>query len=50
VSQIADAVPEKALLQADDDQSAIPIHMADMGTDNFEREFTLPLESTETVP
>jgi RNA polymerase-binding protein DksA len=29
------------------DQSAMPIHMADLGTDNFEQEFTLSLMETE---
>jgi len=43
VSQMADAVLEKTLMQASGDLSAMPIHMADIGTDNFEREFTLTL-------
>ena len=29
------------------DSSAMPIHMADLGTDNFEQEFTLSLMETE---
>ncbi len=43
VSQMADAVLEKTPMQATGDLSAMPIHMADVGTDNFEREFTLTL-------
>ena len=43
VSQMADAVLEKTLMQANGDLSSMPIHMADIGTDNFEREFTLTL-------
>ena len=48
VSQMADAVLEKTHMQANGDLSSMPIHMADIGTDNFEREFTLTLmESTD---
>ena len=43
VSQMAEAVLEKTLMQANGDSSTMPIHMADIGTDNFEREFTLTL-------
>jgi RNA polymerase-binding protein DksA len=43
VSQMTGAVLEKTLAQANGDLSAMPIHMADIGTDNFEREFTLTL-------
>ena len=43
VSQMADAVLAKTLMQANGDLSSMPIHMADIGTDNFEREFTLTL-------
>ena len=43
VSQMADAALEKTLMQASGDLSSMPIHMADIGTDNFEREFTLTL-------
>jgi RNA polymerase-binding protein DksA len=43
VSQMTGAVLEKTLAQANGDLSAMPIHMADVGTDNFEREFTLTL-------
>jgi DnaK suppressor protein len=39
---------EKPLAEARGDLSLMPIHMADIGTDNFEQEFTLTLmESKE---
>ena len=38
---MADAVLEKTLSEANGDLSVMPIHMADIGTDNFERELTL---------
>jgi len=40
---MTDAVLEKTPMQASGDLSALPIHMADVATDNFEREFTLTL-------
>jgi RNA polymerase-binding protein DksA len=43
VSQMAGAVLEKTLKQASGDSSTMPIHMADLGSENFEREFTLAL-------
>ncbi len=43
VNQMTGAVLDKTLMQANGDSSAMPIHMADVGTDNFEREFTLTL-------
>ncbi|MFH1921882.1 MAG: TraR/DksA C4-type zinc finger protein [Planctomycetota bacterium] len=43
VDQMADAVLEKTLSETNGGLSAMPIHMADIGTDNFEREFTLSL-------
>ncbi len=43
VSQMTGAVLEKTLTQANGDLSAMPIHMADVGTENFEREFTFTL-------
>ena len=50
VSQMADAVLERTLTQANGDLPSMPIHMADIGTDNFEREFTLTLmESNDRV-
>jgi RNA polymerase-binding transcription factor DksA len=43
VSQMANAVLEKTLMQSSGDLSAMPIHIADIGSENFEREFTLTL-------
>ena len=43
VDQMGNAVFEKSPAQATGDLSFMPIHMADIGTDNFEREFTLTL-------
>ena len=47
VSQLADAALKKSRSEANGDLSSMPIHMADMGTDNFEQEFTLSLMETE---
>ena len=38
---------KKSRLEAAGDLSSMPIHMADMGTDNFEQEFTLGLMDSE---
>ena len=43
VSQMADATLKKNRSEANGDLSSMPIHMADIGTDNFEQEFTLSL-------
>ena len=43
VSQLADAALKKSRSEANGDLSTMPIHMADIGTDNFEQEFTLSL-------
>ncbi len=43
VDQMGGPIFEKPLAQATGDLSVMPIHMADVGTDNFEREFTLRL-------
>ncbi len=43
VNQMTGAVLEKNLQQANGDISSMPSHMADIGTDNFDREFTLSL-------
>jgi DnaK suppressor protein len=43
VSQLADAALRKSRSEANGDLSTMPIHMADVGTDNFEQEFTLSL-------
>jgi len=43
VSQLADAALRKSRSEANGDLSTMPIPMADIGTDNFEQEFTLSL-------
>lgn len=43
VSQMADAALRKNRSEANGDLSSMPIHMADIGSDNFEQEFTLSL-------
>ncbi len=47
VSQMADAALKKRRSDANGDLSSMPIHMADIGTDNFEQEFTLSLMQNE---
>ena len=47
VDQMGGPIFEKTLAQATGDLSVMPIHMADLGTDNFEREFTLSLMETK---
>jgi DnaK suppressor protein len=47
VSQMADATLKKNRSEANGDLSSMPIHMADIGSDNFEQEFTLSLMETE---
>ena len=50
VNQMADAALNKSRSEANGDLSSMPIHMADIGSDNFEQEFTLSLlESEETT-
>lgn len=46
VSAMADVALRKAGMQGAD-ASAMPIHMAELGSDNFEQEFTLSLMQTE---
>ncbi len=41
VNQMADAALKKSRREANGDLSSMPIHMADIGSDNFEQEFTL---------
>lgn len=43
VSGMADAALKKTRSESSGDLSSMPIHMADIGTDNFEQEFTLSL-------
>ncbi|MBX3413695.1 MAG: TraR/DksA C4-type zinc finger protein [Pirellulales bacterium] len=47
VSQMADAALKKNRMEATGETSSMPIHMADIGTDNYEQEFTLSLMETE---
>ncbi len=47
VSQMADAALNKTRSEASGDLSSMPIHMADIGSENFEQEFTLSLMQTE---
>src|SRR5688572_26345815 len=43
VNQMAEAALKKNRLQAGGDLSSMPIHMADLGSDAYEQEFTLSL-------
>lgn len=43
VNALADAALRKTRSEASGDLSSMPIHMADVGTDAFEQEFTLSL-------
>ena len=43
VSAMADAALRKTRSEASGDLSSMPIHMADIGSDNYEQEFTLGL-------
>jgi DnaK suppressor protein len=47
VSQMADAALKKSRSESVGDLSSMPIHMADIGSDNFEQEFTLSLMQNE---
>jgi len=47
VSQLAEAALKKSRSEANGDLSSMPIHMADIGSDNFEQEFTLSLMESE---
>ena len=48
VHEIGDEALKKSRLDASGDLSSMPIHMADLGTDNFEQEFALGLLDSET--
>jgi DnaK suppressor protein len=43
VNHMADGALKKNRSEANGDLSSMPIHMADIGSDNFEQEFTLSL-------
>jgi len=47
VSQMADAALRKNRMEGGGEISSMPIHMADLGSDNFEQEFTLSLMENE---
>ena len=47
VSAMADAALKKTRSEANGDLSSMPIHMADIGSDNYEQEFTLSMMQTE---
>ncbi|NUQ61915.1 MAG: TraR/DksA C4-type zinc finger protein [Pirellulales bacterium] len=47
VTNLADAALHKRRNEANGDLSSMPIHMADLGSDNFEQEFTLSLMESE---
>ncbi|MCL4191409.1 MAG: TraR/DksA family transcriptional regulator [Thermoguttaceae bacterium] len=47
VSNLADAALKRRRNEASGDLSSMPIHMADLGSDNFEQEFTLSLMASE---
>jgi DnaK suppressor protein len=47
VNQLANAALKKNRPEGASDQSSMPIHMADLGSDNFEQEFTLSLMENE---
>lgn len=47
VTQLADSALRKSRSESNGDLSSMPIHMADIGSDNFEQEFTLSLMENE---
>ena len=47
VSEFEDEALRKSRLDASGDLSSMPIHMADLGTDNYEQEFALGLMDSE---
>jgi RNA polymerase-binding protein DksA len=49
VTQLAESALKKNRTEANGDLSSMPIHMADIGSDNFEQEFTLSLMENEGV-
>jgi DnaK suppressor protein len=49
VSQMAKTALKKSRAESNGDLSTMPIHMADIGSDNFEQEFTLSLMENEGV-
>jgi DnaK suppressor protein len=47
ITQLADAALKKNRPDGAADSSSMPTHMADLGSDNFEQEFTLSLMENE---
>ncbi len=47
VNHMAEAALNKNRMEGNGDLSSMPIHMADIGSDNFEQEFTLSLMESE---
>ena len=47
VNAMADLALNKSRSEAGGRESSMPIHMADIGSDNYEQEFTLTLMQTE---
>jgi DnaK suppressor protein len=47
VDRMADGALKKSRSEANGDLSSMPIHMADIGSDNFEQEFTLSLMESD---
>jgi DnaK suppressor protein len=47
VNEMEDETLKKPRLDASGDLSSMPIHMADIGTDNYDQEFTLGLMDSE---
>ncbi len=47
VTQMANSTLKKNRTDGSGDLSSMPIHMADIGSDNFEQEFTLSLMESE---
>lgn len=47
VNAMANAALNKTRSEASGDLSSMPIHMADVGSDNFEQEFTLSLMAND---
>ncbi len=47
VDQMANSALKKTRSESNGDLSSMPIHMADIGSDNFEQEFTLSLMESE---
>ena len=49
VTAMADAALRKTRSEANGDLSSMPIHMADIGSENYEQEFTLSLMQTDEM-